>query len=1209
MFSTIFSFEVRRLMRTMSTYIYFFILFIVTFFAALLAGGAFKEVNFRFGGEKIYANSPLIIDAFFSGINNFIGLIIIVAIIGNAALKDFRANTYTMIFTTPVSKFDYLFGRFSASMFVSLLILTAPAFGLMLGYATPWVNPDRMEAFSIMPYISTYWETVIPNTIITGTIFFAVSLIARDIFVIWLSLIIFFVARGISVSIFGTLDNQTVAALVDPMGNLAKRAMTKYWSTDENNHLTYAMHGLFLANRLIWLGLSCGIWIIGYSFFSFTSSPRRLFLRKPKLADSSKLTFVPTFFNRDVLPKVSRSFSTAANLKNLWGLSVNECKALWRNTYFRIIMLFGMLFLFIAATQLGKIYETTVYPVTYIIVEQLGGTFQLLIVILTIMFSGELVWKSRDVRMSNILDALPVPNWVFYVSKISGLVFMQILLLLTIALVGVIVQMVKGYTNFEVLLYLQYLFGFRLIDLVMLAVLSVFVQTLVHNKYLGFFIIALFYFWNGTFASVVLKHNLYIFSSDPGITYSDMNGFGHGIYPFFVFKAYWGAFCLMLAALSSLLWARGTETKLRLRIANARNKANRSSWAVVVIGLIVFISCGGFIYYNTNVQNKFLSQFKQEELQATYEKKYKQFEKAPQPKITDVLLHVDIFPYTCALNTHGTFTLKNKSNSPIDSIHILLPESIKINALNFSRPAQMVLNDLDYVYRIYKLAQPMQPGDTISLAFDLAIVSKGFEHDFSGLGAPIYNGTFINNNSFLPSIGYNEGLEISNNSQRKKHGLGYRITSNPITDTAAYQRNLFVKDADFITFEATVSTVPDQIAIAPGYLQREWTENGRRYFHYKMDSKIINFYSFLSARYTVKKEMWNNISLEIYYQKGHEYDLPRMFNGMKKALQYYNTSFSPYQHKQVRILEFPRYSTFAQSFPNTIPFSEGIGFIADVDDSSKENVDYPFYVTAHEVAHQWFAHQVIGADVEGSNMLSESLAQYGAIMVMEKEYGEERLRKFLHIEMDKYLSSRANESEKEKPLAYVDAGQAYILYQKGGIIMHALNKYMGEDSLNHAIKRFIDKYAFQGPPYPTTLDLLASLRLSTPDSLQYFITDGFQKITLYDNKITEVKTETMGDNYMVGVTLESKKTYADSTGKETVAPSENYVEIGIYKDSKTLATLTTYKLKQGTSKINIPVNYRPYKVMIDPRMLLIDKKLDDNEMRIDYKDKEKVVKK
>ncbi len=1208
MFVSIFAFEVRRLTRTLSTYIYFFILFAVAFLLALLAGGAFPGDQTVMFGEKVYANAPTVIDQLVGGISNFIGLIIVVAVIGNAILKDFSSNIYTMIFTTPVSKFDYLCGRFSASLFVCLLILTAPALGIMLGYATPWVNPDKITAFSLIPYALTYVQTIIPNTIITGVIFFAVSLISRDIFVIWLSLVIFLVARGVSNSIVGSLENQTIAALLDPMGNLAKRAMSKYWTVDQDNHLYYSMRGLFLANRLIWLGMAGIIWSIGYYYFSFTSSPRKLLFRKQKLADSSKLTFVPSFINRNALPAVTRSFTTGANFKNLWGLSINECLALWRNIYFRIIMLFGVVFLFIASTQVGKIYDVTVYPVTYKVVESLAGTFSLFMVIVIIMFSGELVWKSRDFRMSNILDSLPVPNWVFYASKMAGLIFMQLLLLAVIMICGIIVQLFKGYTNFEILLYVKYLLGFYFIDLVLLAVLSVFIQTLVNNKYLGYFIIILFYIWNLFFAQLVLKHKLFVFSSDPGFEYSDMNGFGHLVFPYYVFKIYWGAFCILLAVLSSLLWARGSENNLKLRWTHALNKANRASWAVATIALLTFMAAGGYIYYNTNVLNKFRTEFQQEELQANYEKKFKRFEFAPQPKITDVQVSVDIFPSERNLHTTGTFVLKNKSHFAIDSVHVLLPSSIKVNSLSFSRQSQLQLNDSNgYSYRIYKLAQAMQPGDTITLSFNIDMITKGFRESFTGLSRPLYNGTFVNNQDFLPAIGYDPNFELSDNNQRKKHSLGYRPTANAITDTAQYQRNVFTHDADFITFDATVSTVPDQTAMAPGYLVKEWTDNGRHYFHYKMDKPILNFYSFLSARYTVKKEVYNGINLEIYYQKGHEYNLDRMFNGMKKSLQYYTANFSPYQHKQVRILEFPRYATFAQSFPNTIPFSEGIGFIADVDDSSKEDVDYPFYVTAHEVAHQWFAHQVIGANVEGSNMLSESLAQYGAIMVMEKEYGEDRLRKFLHIEMDNYLRSRANEAEKEKTLERVDDGQQYILYQKGGIVMHALNKYMGEDSLNHALKRFIERYAFQGPPYPTTLDLVASLRQSTPDSLQYFITDAFEKITIYDNKITEAHLDSNkgGSKYIVNVTVDSKKIYADSTGKETPVPSNDYIEIGIYNDKTTLAQVQRYKLKGGETKLSIPVSKRPYKVVIDPRLLLIDKKLDDNEMKLEGGEKKK----
>jgi ABC-2 type transport system permease protein len=37
-----------------------------------------------------------------------------------------------------------------------------------------------------------------------------------------------------------------------------------------------------------------------------------------------------------------------------------------------------------------------------------------------------------------------------------------------------------------------------------------------------------------------------------------------------------------------------------------------------------------------------------------------------------------------------------------------------------------------------------------------------------------------------------------------------------------------------------------------------------------------------------------------------------------------------------------------------------------------------FYVVAHEMGHQWWAHQVMGADMQGSTLLSETMSQYSS---------------------------------------------------------------------------------------------------------------------------------------------------------------------------------------------------------------------------------------
>ncbi len=249
---------------------------------------------------------------------------------------------------------------------------------------------------------------------------------------------------------------------------------------------------------------------------------------------------------------------------------------------------------------------------------------------------------------------------------------------------------------------------------------------------------------------------------------------------------------------------------------------------------------------------------------------------------------------------------------------------------------------------------------------------------------------------------------------------------------------------------------------------------------------------------TSNKGITEPVDLEIYYQKGHEYNIDRMMRSMKASLDYYSNNFSPYQYQQLRIMEFPRYATFAQSFPGTIPFSESIGFVLDIDDEI--DVDMAFYVTAHEVAHQWFGMQVEAANVQGQLMVLETLSQYAAIMVLKQQYSEEKVKQFLALQMDKYKEGLQKESKKEPSLALVE-NQDYVYYAKGAINMYELQKAIGEENVNLALKRFLEdwntkngKQKMQTDRYPTTEDLLKYFREVTPVSQQHIVTDLFEKV-------------------------------------------------------------------------------------------------------------------
>ncbi|BDT57501.1 hypothetical protein MasN3_09950 [Massilia varians] len=508
------------------------------------------------------------------------------------------------------------------------------------------------------------------------------------------------------------------------------------------------------------------------------------------------------------------------------------------------------------------------------------------------------------------------------------------------------------------------------------------------------------------------------------------------------------------------------------------------------------------------------------------------------------------------------------------------------------------MSDKESGFSILKLAQPMQPGARLPLEFVVDVRRPGFSN---GGDADVINlnGTFFNNRAFFPQLGYQPGMELQDRNERRKRGLGEPERMAKLENTAARQHSMFGAEADWISFETTVSTSGEQIALAPGYLQKSWKENGRNYYQYKMDQKMMPFFAYLSADWQVKKGDWKGMPIEVYHDRKHAYNVDRMIMATRKSLDYFTTQFTPYQHKQVRILEFPNYQSFAQSFANTIPFSESIGFIADLRD--KEAIDYVFYVTAHEMAHQWWGHQVTAANVQGASMLIESLSQYSALMVMEKEYGRHQMRRFLRYELDRYLSSRGSERIEELPLYKVE-NQDYIHYRKGSLVFYRLRDEIGEAALNRALKRYLEDKGYQESPFTTSSELLDYIRAEAPADKHALIADLFEKIVFYDNRVLDAKAVKRADGqWDVTMQLHLAKMEADGRGKETPRAYDEPVEIGVFarapgaKEQDERVLLLEKRMLTGDKPVvTVTVKEQPFEVGVDPYNKMIDRVSRDN---------------
>ena len=1212
MFSDIFIFELRYRFSRPATYIYFALLTVVSLL--LIASGSTPA------SDKVFHNSPYVI-ANLQVLISLFGILIASAVMGVPIYRDLEHKTATFLFSYPISDKAYFMGRFWGSfvtlLFISLGSLLGIYLGSIIGPGTGWTDATRYGPNSLINYFHPWFTLVLPNLWLAGTLFFALIIFTRSIKSIYSGGILLFIIYLLANFLTQDIENKTLVELLDPFGLNTFDLQTRYLTPFEQNSFLLAFQGNLLLNRLIWTGVGLLFFLAAFFRFDF----QYFFNQKQS---KSKKAEPKTTFKDQVGRLIPTDFSSGYQWSSMLTLTKLEISNITKDIYFRSILLGGVVFLILDFWIGQTLYSVPNMPSTAVLMEYKGYDYNLFVFIIIVFFTGETIHRNNSTGYSVINDTFPVRDSVVIASKFFGISFICLLLTTLPILLGLIIQTLKGYYNYQLPVYLIDSYLITLPDYLQMVMLVFAVHLVVNNKFAGH--AASIGIW---VVMVVLRSfadfnfNMFFFSYKPAYMWSDMNGLGHFAAPLFWFNLYWTAFGLFLVLFFSIFFSRGTENSLRSRLAVARKRLTAKSTMISYVFLLIALASGWYIFDNVVYKNNYITPKEAEKRQAEYEKQLKQYEYLPQPKFVSINLKADIFPYERDAYFDAKVTLVNKTDVAIDSIHLQSAELTSFfvlhqgDTLPYRLP--LVLDPPKFqvfkktkpreTYKIVALPKTMNPGDSLEVNMVTTMINDGFPN--SGFGREIvYNGTFIGGG--LPSIGYSSQSELTNDEKRKKYNLPPKEDELPPHDDDYGRRTLlFASDADFIQFEATISTVPEQIAVSPGYLQREWVEGDRRYFHYIQDTPIQAFFNIVSAEYEVLNDQitldsGQNVNIEIYYHKGHEYNIDRGVAAYKDGLKYFSEMYSPFQFRQMRILEFPRYAGFAQSFPNTVPFSESFGWIADF--SNPNDFDYVYFVTAHELAHQWWGHQVVPNYTRGSNLISESLAEYSALILTERAYGKDNMKRFLKDELDRYLSGRSNEGKKEN--VFINCNRAYQWYYKGSLILYALRDYIGDEAMDTALKNFTNEFALrQVPPYPGSPDLLRHLEAYTPDSLRYYLDDTWKKITLYENKVEEVSSEkTDNGDYLVTLKVKSQKVYADSVGRETPAVYDgDYIDIGIFaKDDKdengrtktNALYLQKHKIKPGESTFTITVKDVPVKAGIDPLNKLIDRIPEDNVISI-----------
>lgn len=1163
----------------------------------LFAFGSIASDQITIGdGGNVHANAPraIILTHLVMAI---LFMFALAAMVANVVVRDDETRFGPLIRTTRITKPAYLFGRFAGAWTAAALCYASVPLALWIGSFMPWVDPATLGPNHLSTFLFAYGAMGLPVLLVTGAMLFAVATATRSMMATYLAIIIFFASYAAVTALIGTTPAlRPYAPYLEPFGIGAFSLETRYWTAADSNTRLPSLDGVIGRSRLLWIGIALALLGVAHWRYRFADRgmSRRARRRDARTARAAADTSAPPA-GVGPLPEPRVGGAWRAQLVARTAMEVRQ---IVRSPAFLILLLLGFL---VAMPQMwfgdGQ-YGTQVLPITRRMVEGLNQGFALLPMIVAIYYSGELVWRERERRFAEIVDATALPGWAFLLPKMLGVTLALVGMLAAGMLGGIVIQLLRGFGNIELSRYLTWYLLPSIVDVALLAALAVFIQVLSPSKYIGWGLMLVYIVATIVLGQLGLEDRLYTYGSVPPAPLSDMNPDGGLARGAWWFRLYWSAFALLLLTIAHLLWRRGTDFRLMHALRRLPARLRGQAGAVTAGAAFVFVATGLFLWYNTHTLNAYRTERSEEAYTADYERALLRFEGVPQPAVRRVSLTVDLYPAQGRAEIQGRYLLANDTGRPLDAVHVRLRNrDLALVSLDVT-DAGLARHFDRFAYRIYRFTTPLMPGETREMRFHLRRLHQGFTNN-GGNTRLVANGTFLSNAEIAPQIGMDRSGLLDDRQTRRRQGLSGELRTPRLEDVAAQRRNDL--GADWTRADISITTDASQTPIAPGRKVSDRTIDGRRTARFVSDVPILNFFSIQSAAYAERHARHRGVDLSVYYHPGHPWNVGRMMRAMALSLDYYQSAFGPYQFDQARIIEFPGYGKYAQSFANTVPYSEDIGFNADLRDPT--DIDYVTYVTAHEIAHQYWGHQLVGADMQGATVLSETLAQYSALMVMKRLYGPDKMRRFLRYELDSYLAGRRGDAVEEVPLGRVE-NQQYIHYRKGSVAMYLLQDRLGEAAVNRALAGLLRQHRFRGAPYPRSTDLVAALRhqAGTP-AQQHLITDLFERIVLYDVKAT-APTSTRGADgrWRTVFTLAATKFVVDGQGRETAAPLAEQVDVGAFRsepgdgrfDRADVLAMEKRTVHSGEQQVTIVTRSRPAHVGVDPYNLLIDRNPRDN---------------
>ena len=353
--------------------------------------------------------------------------------------------------------------------------------------------------------------------------------------------------------------------------------------------------------------------------------------------------------------------------------------------------------------------------------------------------------------------------------------------------------------------------------------------------------------------------------------------------------------------------------------------------------------------------------------------------------------------------------------------------------------------------------------------------------------------------------------------------------------------------------------------------------DGTKVVLWKMEKKHAPYLTMIAVGdFAVIEDEWNEMPVNYYVEHEYKPFALDIFGNTPEMLEFYSNLLEyPYpwpKYSQVAVKDF-----VSGAMENTSAVVHG-DFIQQTRRELLDN-DYEDFI-AHELFHHWFG-DLITCESWANLALNESFATYGEYLWFEHKYGREAADYHREQDLDAYMREASTSPKRIIRHDYRVADEVFDAhtYQKGGLILHQLRKYLGDEKFFKSLRTYLKEFEYGTAEMS---DLRKVFEEVTGEDLEWYFDQWFYK---EGHPYLTITKEYVADSSLLHLTIEQLQT----TRKQDlfILP----IQIDIYSDNKVRREEIIINAKK--QRFTFEVDRKPLLVNFDADKSLVGEKFEE----------------